>query len=68
MTSFSSGQVFPDPDEFLIYSSTVGREPSPAAQRASELYRASVLRRVEERRRRQRETQADQPDQAEPTS
>ena len=68
MTSISSGQVFPDPDEFRIYSSTVGREPSAAAQQASELYRASVLRRVEERRRRQRETQADQPDQAEPTS
>ena len=65
MASRNAGQVFPDPDDFRIHSSTLGREPSPAVLRAREIYHASVLRRVEERQRRRRE---DQPDQAEPTS
>ena len=49
--------ILPDPDDFHIHSSTIGREPTPAAKRALEIYRASVLRRVEERRRRRRSDQ-----------
>ena len=42
----------PDPDDFHVYSSTIGRPPSPAVIRAREIYLASVLRRIESRRRR----------------
>jgi hypothetical protein len=54
--------ILPDPDDFHIQGSTLGREPSPAAKRALEIYHASVFRRIEARRRRR------QRDQAEPTS
>ena len=35
MASRNAGQVFPDPDDFRIHSSTLGRKPSPAVLRAA---------------------------------
>jgi hypothetical protein len=62
MAPRNSAWIYPGrDDDFSISSTTIGQEPSPAAKRALEIYRASILRRIEERRRRRK-------DQAEPTS
>ena len=63
MTFHESIWILPDPDDFHIRDSTLGREPTPAAKRALEIYHAGIFRRLEKRRRQQRE----QPDQDKPT-